>query len=285
MSDDTLATTLILISAVFHASSNALIKSGGDKFLMRAIMLGTCGLIALPLVFFVPLPSTDIWMLLAASIGIHLVYDICLVNAYRFGDLSLVYPVMRGIAPVLTALGAYVVFVEVLSPSQTVALVVLSFGITVFAFERKTSALGSRTNWIALGFAVATGITIACYTLVDAAAMRQVMNPWTYIVWFFLFNGLVFPLGVAVWQRKTIAAAIHTDLLSGVSAGVLGIISYALALLALRLGQTAEVAALRETSVVFAAILGAVFMGEMFGQRRIIAAILIATGAIALKVV
>ncbi len=283
ISDDALATVLILISAVFHAASNALIKSGEDKFATRAIMLGTCGVIAFPFVFFVPLPTAEIWWLIALSVLIHFIYDLCLVNAYRFGDLSLVYPILRGIAPVLTAIGAYLFLSEALSPVQIAALALLSFGILLFAFERTVSPELVRAARTAIGFAIATGVTIALYTLVDAMAMRAVTVAATYIVWFFFIDGMVFPTGVAIWRRRTLRNILQTHARGGVLSGALGFISYTLALLALRFGQTAEVAALRETSVVFGAAMGAMLLGESFGRRRIFAALIIAVGAVVLK--
>ena len=283
MSDDALATTLILISAVFHAASNALIKAGDDKFMVRAVLLGTCSVIAFPFVFFVPLPSPEVWRLLALSVLIHMVYDLCLVNAYRFGDLSLVYPILRGIAPVLTAIGAYLWGAEGLTALQIAALALLSGGILLFAFERKVSPALVRDARTAIGFALATGVTIALYTLVDATAMRAVPVAATYIVWLFFIDGLIFSSAIAVWRRRNLRNLLRTHVKGGVLSGVLGLISYTLALLALRFGQTAEVAALRETSVVFGAAMGAMLLGEAFGRRRIFAALIIAVGAVVLK--
>ncbi len=283
MSADALATVLILISAVFHAASNALVKAGEDKFVVRAILLGTCSVISLPFVFVVPFPSVEIWWFIALSVAIHFIYDLFLVNAYRFGDLSLVYPVLRGIAPVLTAIGAYLFLSEVLPPVQVAALVLLSFGILLFAFERKVSPTLVRESRVAIGFALATGVTIALYTLVDATAMRRVPDAATYIFWFFLFNGLAFSAFVAVWRGRQTLSLLKTHAKGGILSGVLGFVSYTLALLALRFGQTAEVAALRETSVVFGALIGTIFLAESFGRRRVFAAGVIAVGAVVLK--
>ncbi len=137
MTDDVLATILILISAVVHAAMSALIKSADDKYARRAAMLIVCGCIALPVVFFVPLPTAYVWILLIVGRIIHLGYEFLLVNAYRFGDLSQVYPVFRGTAPVLTALGAFVFLSESLSLLEIMALLTLSLGILSFATERR----------------------------------------------------------------------------------------------------------------------------------------------------
>lgn len=284
MSADTIATLLILTSAVFHAVSNALQKASGDKLVIRAISTGMFAVIALPVMFLVPLPTGPVWGLLIASSAVHTIYHVCVANAYRFGDLSLVYPVMRGIAPVLTGIGAYVVLSEDLSLFQFAGLVILSLGLFTLALERRGALTTLSANGAALGFAVGSGICIALYTLIDATGVRTVDVALTYIVWFFFLDGLFFPLSVAVWRRHTLSTVIKEHARVGLIAGALSMISYSLALYAFRLGQTAEVAALRETSVVFAAILGAVFMGEAFGKRRITAALVIATGAVVLKV-
>lgn len=284
MSADVLATLLILTSAVFHAVSNALVKAGDDKLAIRAISMALFGLISVPVVFFVPLPTAPVWGLLLLSSAVNLIYHVCVVNAYRFGDLSLVYPVMRGIAPVLTGIGAYLILAEDLSSLQFLGLVILSLGIFTFALERSNALSTLSANGPALGFAIASGICIALYTLIDATGVRLVDVALTYIAWLFLLDGFLFPIGVAIWRRRTLTAITKSHLRAGFLSGSLGIVSYSLALYALRLGQTAEVAALRETSVVFAAILGAVFMGEAFGKRRITAALVIAIGAIVLKV-
>ncbi|MEQ8733958.1 MAG: DMT family transporter [Rhodospirillaceae bacterium] len=283
MSPDVLATILILTSAVFHAVSNALVKAGGDKLAIRAISMAMFAIVALPVVFFVPLPTAPVWGLLMASVTVNMIYHVCVVNAYRYGDLSLVYPVMRGIAPVLTGLGAYLVLAEDLSLFQFAGLVVLSLGIFAFALERRSAVTLLSSKGPALAFAMVSGICIALYTLIDATGVRTVDVALTYIAWIFLLDGTLFPIGAALWRRRTLVAVIQENTRAGFYSGGLGVISYTLALYALRLGQTAEVAALRETSVVFAAMLGAMFMGEAFGKRRIAAAAVIAIGAIALK--
>lgn len=284
MSADTIATLLILTSAILHAVSNALVKAGGDKLIIRAISRLPYGIIAIPIVFFVPLPTTQVWGLLLVSVVISMVYHACMANAYRFGDLSLVYPVIRGIAPVLTGIGAYVFLAEDLSSLQFLGLVILSLGVFSFAFQGKNALTLLRSNGPVLGFAIASGICIALYTLVDATGVRLVDIALTYVAWLYLLDGFLFPISVAIWRRRTLGDITGDHVRAGLMSGALGTISYGLALYALRLGQTVEVAALRETSVVFAAILGAVFMGEAFGKRRITAALVIATGAVVLKV-
>lgn len=284
MSADTIATLLVLTSAIFHAVSNALVKAGGDKLVIRAISRAPFGILAIPVVFFVPLPTEPVWVLLLISVVITMIYHACVANAYHFGDFSLVYPVMRGIAPVLTGIGAYVFLAEDLSFLQGVGLVVLSLGVFAFAFEGKTALALLRANGTALSFAIASSVCIAAYTLIDATGIRLVEIALTYLAWLYLLDGFLFPIAVAIWRRKTLHTITRDHVRAGFLSGALGTISYSLALYALRLGQTTEVAALRETSVVFAAILGAVFMGEAFGKRRITAALVIATGAIVLKV-
>jgi drug/metabolite transporter (DMT)-like permease len=285
MSDDLLATILILVSAVIHAGMSALIKTSEDKYARRASMLMVSGCIALPFVFFVPFPTPEVWVLLIVGRAIHLGFEFCLINAYRFGDLSQVYPVFRGTAPVLTAVGAYVFLSESLSWLEILALLMLALGILSFAIERHTSLASVGTNRQALLFALATSVFIALYTLIDATGVRTVDQPLTYISWTFVMAGLAFPATVAIWRPGTLRAHFRDHARTVLFAGSLVVATYSLALFAYNLGQTAEIAALRETSVVFAAIIGVVFLGERFGRRRILAAIVIAASAVALKVV
>lgn len=284
MSGDVLATVLILLSAVIHAVVSALIKAGADKFAHRAAMLIVVGLLAFPFVFLAPLPTWDVWMLLALSKMIHLGYEYCLLNAYKYGDLSLVYPVFRGTAPVITAAGAFVLLSETLSPFEMAALLTLCLGILFFAIERPSVVTNARANRKALLFAVATAVPIAGYTLVDAIGMRTVAEPLTYMAWSFVLGGTFFPALVTMRRPRAVMAQFTGHAPRLLIAGVLVIVTYSLALFAFRIGQTAEIAALRETSVVFAALIGAIFLSEPFGRRRILAALVIAAGAVGLKV-
>ncbi len=285
MSDDLLATVLILASAVVHAALSALIKTGDDKYARRASMLMVCGCIALPVLFFVPLPPSEVWVLLILGRIVHLGYEFFLVNAYRFGDLSQVYPVFRGAAPVFTAIGAFVFLSETLSWLEIVAFVTLSLGILSFALERNAHLSDVGTNRKALSFALATAVMIAAYTVIDATGVRLVENPLTYIAWTFVLAGICFPAYVFIWRPGTLQAHVRAHAPVVILAGSMIVVTYTLALFAFRLGSTAEIAALRETSVVFAAIIGAVFLSEPFGRRRIFAAMVIAAGAVALKAV
>ncbi len=230
MSADALATLLILASAVLHAVSNALVKASGDKLVIRAISRAPFGLLAIPVVFFVPLPTEPVWGLLLISVVITMIYHACMANAYRFGDLSLVYPVMRGIAPVLTGIGAYVFLAEDLSSLQIVGLVILSLGVFAFAFEGANAFALLRANGPALGFAIASGICIAAYTLIDATGVRLVEVALTYLAWLYLLDGFLFPISVAIWRRKTLGDITRDHVRTGFLSGALGTISYSLAL-------------------------------------------------------
>ena len=284
MYDDLLATALIIVSAFFHAVLSAFIKTGDDKYARRAAMLLVCGCITLPTLFFVPMPTADVWVLLIAGRAIHLGYEFFLVNTYRFGDLSQVYPVFRGAAPVFTAIGAFVFLSETLSLLEIVAFVTLSLGILSFALERNSNLPEVRNNRKALLFAMATAVMIASYTVIDATGVRTVENPLTYIAWTFVLAGICFPAYVFVGRPGTLVPHIRAHIGVVLLAGSLIVVTYGLALFAFRIGQTAEIAALRETSVVFAALIGALFLCEPFGKRRILAAMVIAAGALALQV-
>ena len=281
MSPDTLATCLILLSALLHAVVNALVKTSDDGLLTRGCMNATAFVVSLPLLAWVAPPTPQMWPLLMAATLIHGLYPFFLVAAYRHGDLSAVLPLARGSAPLVVALLAGLLAFESPTIPGVVGTALVSCGIAMLAFER--NLLSSAHLRRAVFLAIATGIIIACYTLLDVAGLRAAASPMSYIVWLFVFDGLFVASLVAWIRRATLKPFLRDRWKSSLLGGMLGVATYGLALYALSLGAMVEIAALRETSVIFAAIIGAFVLREPFGTRRVIAAGIVAAGVILMQ--
>lgn len=270
--------TAVLAAAVLHATWNALVKHGGDPFLRLALVGLTGSALCLPLLFVVPPPVAAAWPWLLASVTIHVAYSATLCLAYRIGDLSQVYPLARGIAPPIVALLGWVVAGERLSPGGLLALGLISAGILVTALRRAPGQ-----DRAAVPLALACGLTIGAYTITDGLGIRAAQGALEYIVWFFFLDGLPFGLGILWLYRRRLRAALPQVLLPGIGGGVLSLVAYGLVIWAMRTTPMAYVSALRETSVILAAVIGTRLMGEPFGRERVAAACFVAGGIGLLK--
>jgi len=240
-------------------------------------------LIVAPAAFFVPLPDTPTLWALAATLPAHFCYQMCLVGAMQRADLSLVFPVMRGAAPLLTAFTALTLLGESLTPLAWCGLVVATAALLFFVLPPAGTKLRSHPDAVALGWAVGTAVGIAFYNTLDARGVRIAPDPFTFIVWIFLLDPIAITVVVALRRRGLLQALRSVRWRYGAAAGALSIASFGSALYAFSLIETAKVAALRETSVVFAAFMGSRFLGESFGARRIMAAITLAAGLILMQ--
>lgn len=273
---------VVLLAAVLHASWNALVKSGGDPYLRLAIVNVTHTLAVLPLVPVVGLPAAAAWPWLLGSVAAHLAYYFFLAASYRVGDLSHVYPIARGIAPPLVAVGALLVAGEVLSLTGSAAIALVCLGIWLVAGSRSPSPLPTRRRPLLL--ALGTGGTIAAYTVCDGMGGRASGDVLSYIVWLFLLDGWPFALLIML-RRGT--AGLRTTLprawKPAVGGGVMSVAAYGLVIWAMSIAPMAYVSALRETSVLLAAAIGTLLLGEPFGQRRMLAAGLVVVGVAVLQ--
>ena len=278
-----LALCLGLFSAVTLAAVNVTVKMGSDILAGRAILSATSAALLLPAVFFLPLPDAATWRAIALAVPAHFFYQACLVRALQRGDLSLVFPVMRGTSPLLTALAAFLLLGEILAPLAILGLVAATAALVVFAAPPRGVELRAHPDRAALGWALATAVGIALYSVADARGVRIAPEPLTYIVWLFLLD----PLGIlalAVARRRgMLVATVREKWRYGVVAGILSIFSYGAAMYAFSLVETAKVSAIRETSVVFAALMGAGMLKEGFGRRRILAALALASGLLLMQ--
>ena len=271
LSDTDLAYLLILASGAIHAVVNAILKAGNDKLVGRALIDGSSAVFVLPLVVIAPLPH-GAWGWLAASALIHLVYLYALVRAFEVADFSAAYPIARGTAPALTAAVALGVMDEGAQPLELLGIATISAGVLAMS-------LGKHIGRAALGWSLLTGACIAAYTVVDANGVRAAPSALSYIAWVFLLLGAGIATVFAWLRGPGLGEAIKGQWKPGLVAGLLSIGTYGLALTAYRLGSTAPVAALRETSILFATLIAVVWLKERVTPVRAGAAAMIAAGA------
>lgn len=266
-------------SAVTLAGANTFVKAAKDILGGRAVMAITSAILVLPMAFFTPLPNQKTWMILALSLPAHWLYQTTLVRALSRGDLSLVFPVMRGSAPLLTAVAAALVLGEHLSPPAIAGLVIASLATVVFALPEKNFGGSRRVRNSALLWALATGAGVALYNVIDAQGVRAAPTQLTFIVWLFLLDWI--GINVIAWVtrgRAQFVASARAALWPGIGAGVCTLVSFSMALYGFSIAPVAYISAMRETAVVFAAIMGWWFLKEGFGARRTIAAVVLASG-------
>jgi drug/metabolite transporter (DMT)-like permease len=269
-------TAAVLGAALLHASWNVLVKAGEDKELETVNIAVGSGLVALVAAFLLPAPAPDSWPWVAASALVHILYFVCLAGAYRWGDMSYTYPVMRGGGPMIVALVGALVFGEVLPPMETFGVALICAGILAFASGRHDR----RATWFALGNAV----VIAAYTLIDGQGARLSGAPVSYTLWFFAANGAVILVYGLARRGARMPAYFQRHWLRAVIGGSCAIGAYGIALWAMTRAPIALVAVLRETSVIFGALLGALFLHEKMTRRRLVATGAVMAGLIALRI-
>lgn len=284
MSDSLLPVLLCLFSAVTVATANFAVKRGKDVLSARMVLSLTSALCVLPFAFVVPLPEPALWGPIALAIGAHWIYQVAMIRALHRGDLSLVFPVMRGLAPLMTAVIALVFLKEMPGLMGWFGLCLATAALVVFALPQGGSLGQKQLNQAALVWAALTALGIGLYSVTDAYGVRVADNRFTFIVWLFLLDWIG-TTAVTVWTRRgELRARLGPQLVGGMVGGVASVLSYGSALLAFSMTQAATVTAIRETSVVFGAILGAVFLKEGFGTRRIVAAAILAAGLLLMEV-
>ena len=283
MSDQALAIALGLMSAVALAAANMSVKMGTDILVGRAILSASAALLVLPGAFFVPMPDTATWMALLLAMPAHFFYQICLIQAMGRGDLSLVFPVMWGAAPLLTATSAFLLLREGLSPLSWAGLLLATGAVITFALPPRGSRFRDHPDGVALLWALATAVGVSLYNVADARGVRLAPSPFTFIVWLFLLDSILITITALALRRNALRQALAMKWSYGVAAGALSIASFGAALYAFSLMETAKVSALRETSVVFAAGMGSLFLGEGFGRRRLAAAAVLAIGLVLMQ--
>lgn len=270
------ALTLILAAALLHAVWNAVIKGAGDRMLTMAMINFGHALVGIVMVILFAPPARAAWGFIALSTAIHVFYYAFLLLSYRLGDLSTAYPVARGIAPVLVALGAQAFAGETLPKVAWIGLGLVSGGICLLLLERRHAPA-----WGAVGAALLTGLAIAAYSVTDGMGVRASTAPLGYIGWLFLIEscaGLLF-----LWLRRSALPTVRAgQIIVGLSGGVLSALAYGLAIYAKSIAPLGAVSAIRESSVIIAALIGVFWFGERPWKFRLAAAAVVASGVVVL---
>jgi drug/metabolite transporter (DMT)-like permease len=275
----TTALVLILLSAVVHAIVNVLTKRADDKYAMRLLIGVFSAILVTPALFFVPLPSGPAVWLLFGTAFVHAIYELLLVKSYESAAFSAVYPVARGTGPLFTALGAIFILREHAPLLELAGIAIVCGGVIAIGISHRASAGAGK----GLAYALGTGVTIGCYTLIDATGVRSVAEPFTYVLWFFVAHGACVLVTAPGIRGRAVVIEARRQWKLGAGTAALSIITYGSAMLAYRFGATAQLAALRETSVLFGTALAMSFLGEHMTLRRWLAAGVIAGGAILLQ--
>jgi drug/metabolite transporter (DMT)-like permease len=278
-----LALILAVNAAFLHAVFGALQKGRHDPWLSRGAIDGAYGLMAAPFALFVvPWPEPHMWPIFAGAFVIHTAYKLLQAMAYTRGAYTVVYPVVRGTGPLFAVIGAYLIFDESFTLVQWLGVGVLLagiFGLAVYNLIFLTAA--RETLNAALALAVFTGLFVALYTTYDAYGIRATADPFTFLAWFFMIDGVVMPvLAARRWRRAALKPPLRPLLLRGWVGGLIAFASFGAIMLATRLDKVGEAAVLRETSTVFAALIGWLVLKETVGPRRIALMALIAAGAV-----
>jgi drug/metabolite transporter (DMT)-like permease len=265
----------VLAGALLHASWNALIKWEPDKLAASAAIAVGAGVVALPLALMSPMPLPASWLLIAFSSVIHVLYFVLVGYALRHADLGVAYPLTRGSAPAFTAIFAAVWLGEVLAISGWLAVGAIAAGVVTLSAD--ALARGGLTPRAAV-LAFTNAAVVVAYTLVDGVGARLAGNAVSYVSWMMAGTALLIVPIALVFYREQVAEKERGFWIRALFAGGLSIASYGIALWAMTRAPIGLVAALRETSVLFAAILGAIVFGERFGPKRWAALILIVIG-------
>jgi drug/metabolite transporter (DMT)-like permease len=270
----------VLCAALLHAAWNALVKVSADSLVLLAMLKITTTVVALLSAPFIAVPSSEVWPYIAASVAIHTAYFLFLTVSFRFGDLSEVYPLSRGVAPLLVAGFAIAGLGETLEPAAGLALLLICCGIMSLVFSGKR-AVGQPKAVMA---ALATGAFIAGYTVVDGAGARLTGDALGYILWLNVFNGLpIIAIAMLVRGRALIPQARRVWRMGALSA-IIALLAYWIVLWAGMHAPLALVAAVRETSIVFALMFGAFFLKEKVDLRKIASVFVTLAGAALLRV-
>ncbi|MBK7581788.1 MAG: EamA family transporter [Myxococcales bacterium] len=268
---------LVIFAGLLHASWNALLKASGDRLLTFAVVLATGAVCYAPVAWVTGAPGHAAWPYLAGSGVVHVFYFAFLLFAYEYGDLSLVYPIARGVGPLIVAGVSALVIGEPVRGVAAAGVVLVSLGVIGIGGAGARAAPKR-----ALGFAALTGVFIAAYTLCDGLGVRAGGSKLAYVAWLHLIIGAPFS-SVVFWRRRAVLGAfLSRHGARAIGGGLCSALAYSLVIYAMSVGRIASVASAREVSVVFAALIGARLLGEGLGGRRLIFASAVALGIVCL---
>jgi drug/metabolite transporter (DMT)-like permease len=267
---------LALFAAVLHAAWNAFLRTGSDRLWTVTVMSFSSTGVAVALALFSALPQAAAWPYIAASALLQVAYSLFLVAAYRQGELGQIYPIVRGSVPLLVTLGGFVLANEQLTRLQTLGVLLVAGGIISLSFGK------NRAQTKSILYALATGTIIAGYATVDAIGVRKSGDAGGYTAWVLLIYGALLPVTFIALRGRLRFDLRSSETLKALAGGGVALVAYGVVVAAFALGPAGPIAAIRETSVVFAAFIGWLFLGERLTPRRAVACAVVALGAISL---
>ena len=267
---------LALFAAILHAGWNAFLRTGADRLWTVTVMSFSSTLIAIPMALFHALPATGAWPYVALSAGLQVGYSVFLVAAYRYGELGQVYPIVRGSVPLLVTLGGFVLAGQQLTRPEIVGVTLVACGIMGLSLGR------GRASKTSILYALATGAIIAAYATVDAIGVRVAGDSGAYTAWVLLIYGALLPATFIVLRGRLVVNFSAPETRKALAGGLFALLAYAVVVAAFALGPAGPITAIRETSVVFAAFIGRLFLGEQLTPRRVGACAVVALGAVCL---
>ena len=263
---------LILVSALCHAVWSAIIKSSKNPLSLMGITSVLEVTIFLPLTFTVPFPTLEVWYFLIATLIIHVIYRLNVIYSYRYGDLSYIYPISRGSSCLFVAIISILFLSSDISVAGFVGILIVCIGLFLISYSKNLSF-----NFRGFALAISTAILITAYTLVDGVGVRLSENGFSYIYWLFTLNGIPL-LIIGLISKDGLRKRETYTFRSGIAAGVFATSSYAIVVWSMQFIEIAYVSSIREISIVFAAIIGMLFLFEKNAKSRIIPSILIVSG-------
>ena len=263
---------LILVSALCHAVWSAIIKSSKNPLSLMGITSVLEVTIFLPLTFTVPFPTLEVWYFLIATVIIHVIYRLNVIYSYRYGDLSYIYPISRGSSCLFVAIISILFLSSDISVAGFVGILIVCNGLFLISYSKNLSF-----NFRGFALAISTAILITAYTLVDGVGVRLSENGFSYIYWLFTLNGIPL-LIIGLISKDGLRKRETYTFRSGIAAGVFATSSYAIVVWSMQFIEIAYVSSIREISIVFAAIIGMLFLFEKNAKSRIIPSILIVSG-------
>ena len=275
----------VLVAAMMHATWNTLMKSAPDKNLETALANFSTSLVAIPFLLIYGLPEPETYIYIFLSLVLHVIYFYTVASAYRYGDLNMAYPIMRGVAPILTLIIGGLLFEEAIHAWMVVGIVLICLGVVLLGFNKSPSTVHHQKTLL---FALGNAVIIAAYTLVDGQGARLANQVWSYVGMLLFLNGYVFP-AILFWQRKN--SFTRTQTLQYIQArGIHALIggscvmgSYSIVLWAMTQAPIATVAAVRETSVLFAFMFAVVFLKEPLYPLRIVGMLGVCCGVVLIR--
>lgn len=271
----------VLFAAFFHACWNALVKIGSDRFLGIALLTFFSGVVTAPLLFWVGLPDVGAWQWLLLSVLFHIGYAFSLSRCYTLADFNQIYPISRGSAPLMTAILSFFLFDETIPIIGIVGILLIILGIILISRSRKRAEFNLHKD--ALFFALLTALLTAGYTLSDGNGSRVGTSPFAYILWLFFLNGMVMWFFTWLRYRHQLKEKIKNYWQPAFLGGVMQLMSYGIIIWAMSHASIVLVAALRETSVLFAMILSVYLLKEPFNRNQLFACLVILGGITAIK--